>query len=95
METEAKGWSVPTCSQEEPCRRGGGTLRAAGPRLCHPPGFRELAAPHADLVLSSNCPQGLATPRATSGVHRSQGTSWAEAWGGLIPARLHQRALSR
>lgn len=78
METEAKGWSVPTCSQEEPCRRGGGTLSAAGPRLCHPPGFRELAAPHASSRPQLQLPAGLGD---------RSGHEWCPPVPGNIPGR--------
>lgn len=63
METEAKGWSVPTCSQEAPWRQSEEALKAACAQPLPPQSqVQELAAPHANLILCSNCPQSLVTP---------------------------------
>lgn len=72
METDAKGWSVPTCSQEEPWRAGERGTEAAWARLCHPesrvPG---AASSLRQSILSSNCPQSPMTPQAMCHVHLS------------------------
>lgn len=71
METEAKGWSVPTCSQEAPWRPSEEALRAAWPSLCHPsPGSRSwrLLTPTSSSVPTAHRawqPLGGPTPSPT------------------------------
>lgn len=81
MEMEVKGWSVPTCSQEEPWgQEPGGTLRAAGARPLPLPwpqdqdlrGGSSSRQPHPRLQLPN-----LVTPLGHIQCPQSPGLSWA------------------